>query len=455
MFINQLESSLKDYLPNSYKKISLILSSALQAVNPYDVVKSAIIREGEQVSINGKTYYLNDYEKIYLIGIGKASILMSLGLEDILGDQIRQGIVITKYLPVSSVLPENIETIIGNHPVPDVQSLAAGKQLLSFLQNINENDLVFCLISGGGSALVTLPEDGITLNEIAELNSVLLQCGASINEINCIRKHVDRLKGGGVIQYGTSAQWITLVLSDVVSNSLDVIASGPTFPDPTTFEDACGIIENYGLVDKISTTIYQYLLDGKDGKQPETLKPGNSKFRKMENRILASNEHAAAAAKNTCLELGFDASIFSTTCQGEANLVGGDFAEMIKTIKSKSYPGQKPTCIIVGGETTVTVKGNGFGGRNLEVALSAAKKLSGLENVALITLATDGEDGPTDAAGAVVTGETFDRAAKQGLSLQDYLERNDSYHFFEQVGGLIKTGSTGTNVNDLTFLFVF
>ncbi|HSM24556.1 MAG TPA: DUF4147 domain-containing protein, partial [Anaerolineaceae bacterium] len=304
--------------------------------------------------------------------------------------------------------------------------------------------LVFCLISGGGSALVTAPYDGISLEDMRELTLQLLACGARIDEINTLRRHLDRIKGGGLAKKASPARLVSLILSDVVNSPLEAIASGATAPDPSTLEDVLRIIEKYDLNAKLPSSIIRHL-----AKKMETPKVGDDLFAKVSNILVGNNELAAQAAAQTAEKFGFKIIDLGNAWQGEAREVSQELVSKIMKTNDQ------PVCIIAGGETTVTLKGEGKGGRNLELALAAVPLLAGQENVMLVTLATDGEDGPTDAAGAVVTGESFERAKKLGIESQTYLNNNDSYHFFEKLGDLLKPGPTGTNVNDLTFLFRF
>ncbi|RPI22412.1 MAG: DUF4147 domain-containing protein, partial [Chloroflexota bacterium] len=325
----------------------------------------------------------------------------------------------------------------------------------SLLQDAGSHDLVLCLISGGGSALMTAPESGIELEDLRSLTSTLLACGANINEINALRKHLDILKGGGLARLATPARVATLILSDVVGDPLDVIASGPTVADKATFKEAYGVLEQYGLEDRTPPAIISRLKKGLRGEIAETPKEGDRIFSCVQNLIVGSNLQAAQAALSAAETEGFHTLLLTTYLQGEARQAGRVLAALARQIGPNGPSITRPACLISGGETTVTVTGNGLGGRNQEVALGAVKDLDGLRNIALVSLATDGGDGPTDAAGAVVTGETMHRARALGLKPKEYLARNDSYHFFDALGDLLRPGPTQTNVNDLTFVFAF
>lgn len=405
-------------------RILRILSAALQAVDPFEAVQKHL------PEITGRVYGL---------GIGKAAVPMM----DVLAERLplSGGLAVTKFAPRET---SGLYTVIvGGHPIPDARSLRAGKQVLDFVSSLDEEDTLVCLISGGGSALMTAPHEGISLEDLGSLTSLLLSCGARIDEINTIRRHLDRLKGGGLAR-ATKAKIISLILSDVIGNPLEAIASGPTAPDPTTREDALAVITKYHLEDQIASPVRHGL-----NESPETLKPNDTTFKQVQNKIIGDNQLAALAALEQLRQEGFYGKILSNNLQGEARDVGRELGNRLR-VDSSSRTG--PFCLIAGGETTVTIKGDGKGGRNQELALAAVDELAGLKDVMLITLATDGDDGPTDAAGAVVTGESAHRAESLGLRAADYLSRNDAYPFFDALRDLIKTGPTGTNVNDLSFL---
>jgi hydroxypyruvate reductase len=311
------------------------------------------------------------------------------------------------------------------------------------------------LISGGGSALLPSPVAGVTLPALQELTSTLLACGATINEINCLRKHLEQLKGGQMARMASPSPTAALILSDVVGDPLDVIASGPAVPDPSTFAEAIAILERYGILNQVPKPIVQHLQRGVAGEIPETPKPGDTLFHHVSTTIVGSNRQAAMAGLEQANAEGFKAGILTTYLQGEASQVGRFLAAVGKQAALTGQPISRPACLIAGGETTVTLRGRGKGGRNQEIALAAVEDLSGLDQVALVTLATDGGDGPTDAAGAVVTGKTASRARALDMQPSIYLEQNNAYPFFETLGDLLKPGPTRTNVNDLAYIFTF
>ena len=412
-------------------RILHILAAALDAVDPYLAVQRNLPQ------IEGQVFGL---------GIGKASLPMM----DALAERIplAGGLAVTKFASESS---RRLYTVMeGGHPVPDARSLQAGQAVLEFVSSLYEEDTLVCLISGGGSALVTAPL--IPLQDLQALTSLLLASGARIDEINILRRQLDRIKGGGLMR-ATKAKIISLILSDVIGNPLEAIASGPTFPDPTTREDAIEVLKKYNLEPKLSDSIKQIMEPGSlllDPRQHTQMGTRAAGLHNVQNMIVGDNPLAARAALEQARQEGFDADILMNDLQGEAREAGRMLAGRLREELSRR---PRPFCLIAGGETTVTLRGGGKGGRNQELALSAVDPLGGLENVMLIALATDGDDGPTDAAGAVVTGESAQRAAVFGLDAADHLSRNDAYPFFQQLGDLIISGPTGTNVNDLVFLF--
>jgi len=435
-------------------RVARILVAALDAVDPGAAV-------GRHLASNP----LPPNERVFALGLGKAAVPMTQALSRF--TDLTRALVITKH---ASPLNLQSATIFeSGHPVPDSHSLAAGKAALEFVSDLRADDLLVCLISGGGSALMTAPT--VPLEDIQTLTSALLACGARIDEINTLRRHLDRVKGGGIAR-ATKAHVLSLILSDVVGNPLEAIASGPTAPDPTTKEDALRVLERYinvslrGAAERrrgnlIVAGYLRLLRFARNDNQitssivhslsshPETPKPDDPLFSRVQNIIVGDNALAVQAALKQAEQEGFHAESLGSDWQGEAKKVGAELAHKLRvTIKSKKLP----FCLIAGGETTVTIQGNGKGGRNQELALVAVPELDGLENSLLIALATDGEDGPTEAAGAVVNDESFRRAEKLGLTVADYLSRNDSYYFFERLGDLLKIGPTGTNVNDLVFL---
>jgi glycerate 2-kinase len=430
-----------------------ILGAALVAADPRMAVKRFLELEGEDLLVGERHYHLPDYRRILVVGAGKAGAAMAAGVEDVLGERVHGGIVNVKYGHVAPT--RRVRVHEAGHPMPDEQGLAGTAEMVGLLQQAGSDDLVVAVISGGGSALMDLPVEGITLEHMKALTDALLRSGATINQINTIRKHLSQVKGGGLARIASPAHVIALLLSDVVGNPLDVIASGPTVPDTTTFRDAWQVLEQFGLTGQVPEPILARLRAGMSGQIPETPKEGDEVFGGVQNVVVASNELAAEAALARAREVGFNTLLLTTFLEGEAREAGKMFAAVAREVVAYGRPVPRPACIVAGGETTVTVRGGGRGGRNQEMALSAALKIAGLEDVMIVCSATDGTDGPTDATGAIADGSTTSRAADLDLVPGEYLARNDSYSFFAQLGDLIKTGPTNTNVNDLTFVYVF
>ena len=352
-------------------------------------------------------------------------------------------------------LHKNVDIYEAGHPIPDLNGLRATREVIAMLEEADERTLVVCLISGGGSALLVAPKGGILLDDKQGITQHLLEAGATIYELNTVRKHISDVKGGRLAGLTYPARLISLILSDVVGDRLDMIASGPTSPDGTTYRMALDVIEKYGATDKLPGRVMEALEGGLKGTVPDTPKEGDRIFTKVDNIIVGSNLKAARAARSRAKELGFNTTILSNEIQGEASEAARWLAR--KAIDAKtSLQGKdgEQICLISGGETTVTVKGNGKGGRNMELALSFALEIKGIHGISLLSAGTDGTDGPTDATGAIVTGDTVAKANSLGLNPSAYLENNDSYSFFSETGELLITGPTGTNVMDLQLILV-
>ena len=422
---------------------------ALAAVEPAVVVHRYVQREGSRLVVADQDYDLSNYERVFVTGGGKAAMPMASAVADILGSHLTAGAVVTKYghanpsqLQATDFQSSNLQILEAGHPVPDENSVRGAQAVADLAHQATERDLVICLISGGGSALLTLPVPGLALADLQALTDALLRSGATINELNTVRKHWSRIKGGQLARLAAPATLVTLVLSDVVGDPLDVIASGPTVPDPTTVADAQAVLERYGIRPRRSVPLQ------------ETPKPGDPAFDRVQHVVVGSNRLAALAAVKKARQLGFNALLLSTYVEGEAREVAHVAAALAKGVCTYGDPLPPPACLVWGGETTVTVRGGGKGGRNQELALAAALALDGWPGVLVMALATDGTDGPTDGAGAVVTGETVARAHALGLDPQTALASNNSYTFFDTLGDLLRTGPTGTNVNDLLFILV-
>lgn len=446
--------------------VARILAAALQAVEPGEAVRRQASRLGDRLIIAGREYDLGRFRGVWIVGAGKAGAPMARSMAAVLGDRLAGGLVIVKeghlgetggslQSPSASPGSEKLHWVEAGHPLPDERGVAGAAQIAALLANLGGDDLVICLISGGGSALMVSPAPGVALADLQALTQSLLASGASIDEINTLRKHLEQLKGGGLARLAAPAHLVTLILSDVVGDPLDVIASGPTVPDPTTFADAWAVVERYGLQDRLPAGLADHLRRGCRGELPETPKPGDPLFERVQNVIIGSNLGAAQAALRQAQAEGFHTLLLTSQLQGEARQAGRFLAAILRQVDASGQPLPRPACLAAGGETTVTLRGDGLGGRNQELALGAVCDLAGLDSVALVALATDGGDGPTDAAGAIVTGQTLGRARQLGLDPAHFLARNDAYRFFDPLGDLIRTGPTHTNVTDLAFLFAF
>ncbi len=422
-----------------------IFRSALKAVDPYRLVSSYAgkVRLACQ-SIRAR--------RLVIVGFGKAAIAMGKAVEDSLHDIITDGILITKHGHYSKEVPlRKLKAFEAGHPIPDEWGYAATDEVIRLLQGADEHTLVLCLISGGGSALLVSPYSGITLQAKQHVSELLLKAGADITELNTVRKHISAVKGGRLAEIAYPARILSLIISDVTGDRLDVIASGPTAPDSTTYEDAIRVLEKYDLIDRVPGPVMEILRKGVAGIIPETPKEGNSLFSGVENIIIGSNIIALRAAHQRAETMGFCAEIISSEIQGEAKEAGKWLAKKALELKTAGRSA-RPYCLISGGETTVTVKGNGVGGRNMELALAFAIVTEGIEDITLLSAGTDGTDGPTDATGAIVDGRTVESARNAGLDPQTYLNDNDSYNFFKKIDGLLVTGPTGTNVMDMQIL---
>lgn len=429
-----------------------IFRAGLGAVDARNAVTKYLNRTDHVLTVENSSYDLLDYENVFVVGAGKASAAMAQAVEEILGDQIKTGVINVKY---GHALPLDIITINeAGHPVPDEAGLKGTQEIVQLLEKCGEKDLVLCLISGGGSALLPYPVEGISLDEKRQLTQILLESGATIHEMNALRKHVSRVKGGRLARFAYPATLVTLILSDVIGDDLDSIASGPTVPDRSTYADCLRILRKYSVQDNIPKAVRKHFEKGSQGIIEETLKAGDPVFEKTQNVIVASNSLAIQAARHKADELGYNSLVLSSSIEGETKDVALVHAAIAKEILKTGEPVSKPACVISGGETTVTVRGQGKGGRNQEFVLAAAIAISGLENVVILSGGTDGTDGPTDAAGALADGTTVSQAVSQGLDAQEYLRNNDSYSFFHPLGDLLKTGPTFTNVMDLRLVLV-
>lgn len=439
------------------KAAEAIFSKAVAAVNPFEALKKTLHIQNNILKIKGpegseKSFDLDQVQRVFLIGTGKASVSMARAMEEMMNGRLTSGIIITKHghgLPLKKT-----EVIEAGHPLPDQKGLEGAKKIQSLLKESGEKDLVIFLVSGGGSALLPLPSEGISLEEKEKTTQLLLDCGADIIEINTIRKHISQIKGGWLARWAYPSTVLTFILSDVVGDPLDSIASGPTVPDTSTFKEAWEILEKYDLVPKVPSSVRNHLAAGREGKIDETPKPGDGVFNKVHHRLIGSNIIALRAADAEAVSLGFNTLILSSSIVGEAREVARFHGSLAKEVFSSGHPVPKPACIISGGETTVTIKGHGKGGRNQEFVLAGAFEIMDLEKTVLLSGGTDGTDGPTDAAGAIADHTTIRRAQTLGLNAKAHLNNNDAYPFFEKLGDLLMTGPTQTNVMDVRILLM-
>jgi hydroxypyruvate reductase len=438
-----------------YDDLASIRTRALAAVDPHAAVTQTMTRSGGVLTVGDNRWSLAEVDRLIVLAVGKAAVPMAQAAVEALAQDLTGGVVVTKHHHVGGAeFPATLKIFETGHPIPDAAGLEAAYAVETQLRSTTARDLVLLLLSGGGSALLPAPVSGVTLDDLKVTNDLLLRAGATIVEINQVRKHLSRFKGGQLARLAAPAPVVTLILSDVVGDPLDVIASGPTAPDPTTYAQAMKVLERYKLVEEVPEGVAAHLRAGAAGEVAETPKPGDSLFDNVLNLIVGSNDAAARAAVAQAERLGYESLLLTTFIEGEAREVAKVAVALAKSIRARGYPLSPPACLIWGGETTVTVRGEGKGGRNQELALSAAIGLAGMEGVVLMALATDGTDGPTDAAGAVVDGRTADRARRHGWNLYAALEDNNAYPLLDDAGALLRLGPTGTNVNDLLVLLV-
>lgn len=429
-----------------------IFQAGLTAVDPLEAIRRRLRVQDSILEIAGRRYDLSTFDGVYVVGAGKAAGKMAQALERFLGHRLRAGIVNVK--THHTVPLERVRINEAGHPLPDEAGERGTKEIIELLNRTGERDLIFCVVSGGGSALLPCPAQGLELQDKQETTKALLACGATIREVNAIRKHLSQVKGGRLARLAHPSTLISLILSDVVGDELDSIASGPTVPDGSTFGDCLEILQRYGIRDRIPAAARRYLERGARGEVEETPKAQDPVFRRVQNTVVGNNQAAVQSAKEKAEELGYHGLILSTFIEGETREVAKVHAAIAKEIVGTGHPVKRPACVVSGGETTVTVRGRGLGGRNTEFALAAALAIDGLRGVVALSAGTDGTDGPTDAAGAIADGATVRRAKEMGLDAEGYLRENDSYHFFAPLGDLVRTGPTCTNVMDLRLVLV-
>ena len=437
--------------PDDRKARELVLNSlnnALNAVDPREIIRARAVLNGHLLKVDPYAFDLKKFKHIYVIGGGKASGSMAEALEQVLDGHITNGLV--NVLHGTKNKTRIVKLQGASHPVPDEAGVEGTRKMLQMAEKAEEDDLIICLISGGGSSLMPLPRGNIKLADKKMMTDALLKSGATINEFNTVRKHISDFKGGWLAKKAYPATILNLILSDVMGDPLDFIASGPTVPDSTTFREAVQVLKKYSLWGNAPSTIKKVLLDGEKGLIPETPKADDEAFEKVCNVVVGNNRLASQAVCESLKSACLNTVLLTSTLEGEAKQVGTVLASIAREVTSSGNPARKPCGIVAGGETTVVVTGKGKGGRNQEIALASALKLKGLKGVVLASLTTDGVDGPTDAAGAIVDSTTLSRAKKRGMIPEKFLAENDSYHFFAKLGDLIFTGPTGTNVNDIT-----
>ncbi|HNS90214.1 MAG TPA: glycerate kinase [Deltaproteobacteria bacterium] len=437
-----------------------IFLAAVESVDPYLMITGNVSVEGGYLVIRheGRTVReeLSAYREIVVLGIGKASARMGRAMEEILGGRLARGTLITKYGHAERL--SRIEVLEAGHPIPDQSSVDGARVLHRIASEADGRTLIINLLSGGGSALLTLPLDGVSLHDIQEMTRLLLESGADITEINCLRKHLSQVKGGHFARASFPARTISLILSDVVGDRLDTIASGISVADNTTYAQARDILDKYRIQDRIPQSIARIIQSGIEGRIPDTPKEGDPVFANVTNVLLGNNLAACRAARSAGEKLGYRPHILTSTLTGEAREIARFFASMARDLDRGVSDFTRPALLITGGETTVTIRGSGKGGRNQEMALAFLTDFMDNDrlqhDIAFLSAGTDGNDGPTDAAGAVVDIALMKRVKAEGLNPAEYLADNDAYHFFERTGALLKTGPTGTNVCDIQLLAV-
>ncbi len=428
-----------------------LITAGLNAADPYRALLDRVSFNGHTLQVGPQIYDLSLVDRVIAVGAGKASARMGQALESVLGPKLEEGLVIVK---TGHTLPtKRMAVLEAGHPIPDRAGLHATQRLLSLVKNLSPRDLLLVLLSGGASSLLPAPVPGVTLTDKQRTTRLLLRSGATINEINIVRKHLSLVKGGGLAS-STHAKIVTLILSDVIGDDLGSIGSGPTVGDPSTFADAVGVLKRYRIWRSVPAAVRHYLGSGQKGTVPETLKPGSRRVRSVHHQIIGNNQIMVEAVSHGAEMMGLRTIRFSTAVMGEASLAAKRVTALAKTIAAGHRIMKRPCCVVAGGETTVTVTGKGKGGRAQEFAAAAACEIAGLSSAWVVALGSDGTDGPTDAAGAMVSGETLARAKKLGVDLPSAVNRHDTYPALKALGCHIHTGPTGTNVNDLYLLLL-
>ncbi|MBX3318471.1 MAG: glycerate kinase [Nitrospira sp.] len=431
--------------------IRRLITAGLDAADPYRALLNSVSLQGQSLRVGQRLYDLSHIDRVIAVGAGKASARMAQALEKVLGGRVADGLVIVK---TGHTLPtKRIAIREASHPIPDRSGVHATQQLLRLIKDLGPRDLLFVLLSGGASSLLPAPVPGVTLTDKQRTTRLLLRSGATINEINVVRKHLSVIKGGGLAT-STRARIVTLILSDVIGDDLGSIGSGPTVADLSTFADAANVLKRYRIWRSVPTAVRRYLEFGQKGTVPETLKPGSRRVRSVHHQIIGTNRFMLEAVTRTAGSLNLRTIRFSTPILGEARWAARQLTSIAKANADGHTMVKRPCCVVAGGETTVTVTGKGAGGRAQEFAAAAACEIAGLPNTWVVALGSDGTDGPTDAAGAIVNGETIARAKRLNINLRSAVNRHDTYPALKTLGCHIYTGPTGTNVNDLYLLLL-
>ena len=422
-----------------------IFNAAVKSADPANAVTSRVHVNGGAIEVASRSYLFADFPRVFIVGGGKAAVPMARAMEMLLGERLTGGVVVAPYGQRQPL--QKVRILEAAHPIPDLAGLEGARLIAGIARQASAHELIFVLLSGGGSALLPYPIDGLMLADKQTVTQLLLRSGATIQQINAVRRHLSQLKGGKLARMADPAQVVTLILSDVIGDGLEDIASGPTAPDPSRYVDCLDIIRKYRLLEAIPASARSVLERGSQGEIAETIKPNDPVFTRVHNLIVGSNRLATEAARLYAESLGYRATILSNAVQGESREVAKRHAATIK--KALTEPAPAPICFISGGETTVTVRGDGMGGRNQEFALAAALEIAGTRGVVVLSAGTDGIDGPTDAAGAIVDGATVSRGGSRGYDAAESLARNDTNNYLNATGDLLITGPTHTNVMDV------
>lgn len=447
---NTLVANARSRKDRAARKLALMcLEAALQAADPRKIMKSVLKMKNSRLQVKERFYDLSGYRRIFVLGGGKATGSMAVFLEHLLGKRITDGYVNVLRGTRTRYATERIKLNEASHPIPDEAGRRGVGRMLKMLQGVTDEDLVICLLSGGASALMPYPIHQVSLRDKQLTTQIMLRSGSTINELNCVRKHLSLAKGGGLARAAFPARVLTLILSDVVGDPLDMIASGPTSPDPTTFTSAISVLKDRKVWRKVPRSVREVLREGVAGKIVETPKEGDEVFRNVSNVIIANNRTACRGAQEYARKTGVSSIILTSQLEGEAKDVGTIVSAIARELRMNRGGLRNNMVMVMGGETTVTVTGNGRGGRNQEMVLSASLKLKNCDGISIASIGTDGLDGNTTAAGAIIDSSTLSRAENINLKPSQLLHNNDSYRFFTKLHDTIMTGPTGTNLNDI------